>query len=338
MIAEDKESAPRVGDRIIYTFKRSHVKAVAHEKAETVTRIIENGFDIDYEHIYHKRVINPLKTILEVVLGDKERCQKIFYGPHLKRFHGTKVVENSMFGLGKFFKKVDTCYVCKIKLGVGEEHACKACIDDNTKIHVWYESKKERLEKFTQKHATALEECLKCQVGDEVAAKECSNQECPVYLSRLTIGQELITLGPQVRGCGKIMKEKRGMNVTNDIEEIVASKIGDEHSDDTIQLRRGVIRELESPQNPPQKKKNFMSGWLVPKEVNLSEPHTPLDIEDSDNDEVEELQSTNMSNSTTSQPNETQVGQKRKNLPFTFEIWSKKKKTSHGEQFPKKKK
>jgi DNA polymerase delta subunit 1 len=78
MIARDPNSAPKPGDRVPFVYiDIGNPKAKGSEKTEDPNYVIANKLPIDTLYYLDHQLMNPIKTIFDILLGPEE-CQKMF--------------------------------------------------------------------------------------------------------------------------------------------------------------------------------------------------------------------------------------------------------------------
>ena len=78
MIQRDPNSAPKPGDRVPFVYTDiGDPKALSWKKVEDPAYVIEHKVPIDTLYYLDHQVKNPLKTIFDILLGEKD-CKELF--------------------------------------------------------------------------------------------------------------------------------------------------------------------------------------------------------------------------------------------------------------------
>lgn len=102
MTARDPNSAPKPGDRVPFVYVDiGDPKALSWKKVEDPKYVTENNVPIDYLYYLEHQLMNPLKTIFDILLGEDE-CKKLFDRKSLK---DAKVREKKSIGEAKRIKE-----------------------------------------------------------------------------------------------------------------------------------------------------------------------------------------------------------------------------------------
>lgn len=177
MFERDPGSAPNVGDRVPFVIVKRGEKVPAYMKAEDPLYVVHNGLPIDTNYYLTNQLSKPLLRIFEPMIGE-QKAHALLNGAHTRKVTLAKTTK-ATGGLMKFTKTVNTCKVCKSRIGK-DEVLCKNCIGRADEIYAQQLAEHNELQ---ERFARLWTQCQRCQ-GSLTQEVICSNKDCLIFYMR----------------------------------------------------------------------------------------------------------------------------------------------------------
>ncbi len=181
-------NAHSIGDRIPYVVITGSKKDKSSDLSEDPIFALENKVPINYKWYLENQLRKPLTRIFEPLV---KNVNSIFEGEHTR-----KIVQNvnMNYGIAKFCKVEQTCYVCHINLKGKNKFLCDNCEGKREQVT---EKVKGEYEKFSTRKTELTLQCKNCQKNEiEII---CSNITCPIFYERFTVKDKVDKLADNLK-------------------------------------------------------------------------------------------------------------------------------------------
>eukprot|EP00747_Dinoflagellata_sp_TGD_P205486 gnl/TRDRNA2_/TRDRNA2_79217_c2_seq1.p1 gnl/TRDRNA2_/TRDRNA2_79217_c2~~gnl/TRDRNA2_/TRDRNA2_79217_c2_seq1.p1 ORF type:complete len:457 (-),score=86.55 gnl/TRDRNA2_/TRDRNA2_79217_c2_seq1:156-1388(-) len=189
MRRRDKDSAPKIGERVPYVFVAGAQGSPAYERAEDPLYAVERGLPIDADHYIDHQLKQPLLRIFEPVMGANANVeQRLFAGEHTRRISQAAPANSP---LASFVRTRAKCLGCRAVLQAARTTLCTECAQPAKASQVML-SHLETLRPLEEENALLRSQCVRCE-GSAMASlhTQCANVDCPIFFRRLRAAQDL---------------------------------------------------------------------------------------------------------------------------------------------------